>query len=107
MVTDKTSSFTCSKTFYGGTKHSDGTIDDKKTYRFKVVKNQYGSFDCIPEYYSIESDKWVGGSHGWNVEEVFDSTGLYLNFGSNKVIVPTEDVWEEIRERLKSVHTIR
>lgn len=103
MTTLKTSSFTCSETFLGGINTVNGSIENERTYRFRVTKNHAGSFDCIPEYYSEEMDKWLTGSPGWNIEEVIDSTGLYMDFGSKRVILPTESVWEEIRQRLKTV----
>jgi len=107
MINSETQSFSCSETFIGGTKTDIGSIENVKTFRFKVVKNQSDSFDCIPEYYSEKSEKWIKCSPGWNVENVIGSTGLYLNFGSNQVIIPTESVWDEIRQRLKSDKSLR
>lgn len=104
MINNDTHFFICSVTFSGGTKTEYGSIENEKTYRFKVVKNKSGSFDCVPEYFSEKKGKWLMGSSGWNIEEVIDSNGLYIDFGSNQVIIPTESVWEEIRQRLKTVN---
>lgn len=102
MTIDKTTSLICSETFSGGIKTENGLIENEKTYRFKIIKNQSGSYDCIPESFSEKNENWTKVGPGWNVENVIDSTGLYLNFGSNQVLLPTESVWNEIREFLKS-----
>lgn len=107
MVNNDTQFFVCSETFSGGFRTDSGSIENLKTFRFKVVKNQSGSFDCIPEYYSEKKENWVKCFSGWNIEDIIDSRGLFLNFGTNQVILPTESVWDEIRQILKSNKKIR
>ena len=97
MNTLKLLSFTTHNTFLGGVLDEFGVVQNLRNYRFRITQNQMSSFNCTPESYYESKDIWVSTSMGWYLEDVIDCERIFVDFGSNKVILPTQDVWNEIR----------
>lgn len=93
--------FIGSETFFGsiqGKKESE----NEKLYRFKIVVNDTKKLVAIPEMLLVETGEWISASPGWRLKDIAGSKSLFLDFGQKRFIIPTDKVWDEIRDALKT-----
>lgn len=94
----ETTLFSTTNTFHGNSPASNTPF----TCRFTVTRaKSNGKLIARPERINEETGQWIPLKPAcWYLEDVLHSRGLYVDFGSRRIISPTEEVWQEIQSRL-------
>lgn len=95
--------------FVTGTQFTGSRGSDNTSFscRFAITRMKAsGSLVAHPEVLMEDTGQWrPARPASWMLDDILDSQGLWLDFGSRRTIEPTEEVWQEIRTRLNELQT--
>ena len=97
--------FTTDTRFGGGNnKYPEGS--EFHTYRFSLKRNEKGILILDAEQKNSDTDTWKKVA-SWNLETIFGTEGIYVDFGQGWYIRPTPEVWSEIKHKLNDTKAAR